>query len=218
LTTKVGVGFISTAILIFCGWTLYFETRHYVPVRIPLAMSIGHIRTNEFTVNIKAPYEIDFEVEKKIPFDTLNCLLGMSPPSEKGCSDTPAVVNAKWILSSDGNPLAQGSAVDDKGGAWANDTISREIGSFDGEPGHRYRLDLDILTDGTRLAAGNPKLTVSVTSDFVEGAMFETGFVVYPLVAGLVLIGLIFLIVSFVRKRRQAQTATVLMQPPPGVS
>jgi len=217
LTTKIGIGFISIAILIFGGWTLYFGTRHYVPVRVPLAMSVGRIRTNEFTVNIRAPYEISIEVEKKIPFDTLNCLLGMpSSPLENGCSDTPAVVNAKWILSSNGNLLAQGSSADDKGGAWANDTISREVGGFDGEPGRNYRLDLDILTDGTRLAAGNPKLKVSVTSDFVEGAMFETGFVIYPTVAGLVLTGLILLIVSFVRKRRQAQTATVLMQPPPG--
>jgi hypothetical protein len=206
LTTKIGIGFISAAILTFAGWILYLETRHLVPVKMPVAMSIGHIRTNEFTINIRAPYEIDVEVEKKIPFDTLNCLLGMSPPLTKNCSDAPEVVNATWILSIDGKVSAQGSSVDDKGGAWANDTISREIGRFDGEPGRKYRLDVDILTDGSRLARGNPRLTVSVVSDFVEGAMFETAFLVYPIVGGLVLAGLVMLIISFVRKRHPGRS------------
>jgi hypothetical protein len=204
LTTKIGIGFVSTAILVFGGWTLYLATRHYVPVKMPVAMSIGHVRTNEFTVNIRAPYEIDVEVQKTIPFDILNCWLGMSSPLATNCADAPEIVDATWILSSDGKVLAQGSSVGDKGGAWANDTISREIGRFDGDLGRKYRLDVDILTDASRLAAGNPQLKVSVDSDFVEGAMFETTFLIYPIVGGLILVGLVLLVISFVRKRHHA--------------
>ncbi len=180
---------------------------------MPVAMSVGHVRTNEFTVNIKAPYEIDIEVEKRIPFDTLNCLLGMSSSVSGDCTNAPEVVSATWVVSNDGRVYAQGSSVADRGGVWANGTISREIGRFDGERGRKYQLDVDVLTDGTRLAAGNPRLTVSVDSDFVEGTMFETAFLVYPVVGGLLLIGLILLVVSFVRKRRGQSRITLQNRP-----
>ncbi len=195
LTTKIGSGFVLVGLVLFGGWVLYLGTRHYVPIDMPVAMSVGHIRTREFTVNVSDPYEIEIEVEKKIPFDTLNCLLGMSPSSQEDCSDSPAVVNASWVLLSDGKIAQSGSSADDKGGAWASDTISREIGRFDGKAGHTYRLEVDILADGTRLALGDPHLKVSVTSDFVEGAMFETALLIDPAAGVLVLIGVVLLIV-----------------------
>jgi hypothetical protein len=123
---------------------LWLETRHYVPVKMPLTMSVGHIRTKEFVVNVDARYQIEIEVEKKIPFDTLNCLLGMAPPMPNQCADQE-VINAKWVLSTAGKVVGQGSSADDKGGGWASDTISREIGNFEGRKGRWSTLNVDIL-------------------------------------------------------------------------
>lgn len=207
MTTKIGLGFVLAGLLLFGGWILYLETRRYVPIDIPVAMSVGHIGTREFTVNMSGRYEIEIEVQKKIPFDTLNCLLGMSPSAQKDCPDSPAVVNASWVLWSDGKIEQSGSSADDKGGAWASDTISREIGYFDGKPGHKYRLEVDILADGTRLAPRDPHFKVSITSDFVEGAMFTTALLIDPAAGVLVLIGVVLLIVSFAKNRRKRQLA-----------
>lgn len=210
LLTKVGLGFTLAGVAVFAGWAGYLATRHYEPVNMPVSMSVGHVRTKEFRVNIKAPYAIAIEVRKDIPFDTLNCLLGMNTPSEKDCTGTPSVVNAEWTLISDGRVVQSGSSADSKGGAWANDTIDRDIGEFDGKPGHIYQVDVNILANGKQLAAGNPHLTVAVTSDFAEGAMFMSGLIIYPTVGVLLLIGVALLLVSFISSwwdRRKAKLA-----------
>lgn len=203
-TTKVGIGFIFAGIALWGAWLLWLKTRHYAPVKMPVSMSVGHIRTKEFVVNIDARYNIEIEVEKKIPFDTLNCLLGMAPSIPNVCADQE-IINANWVLSSAGKVIGQGSSLQDRGGGWANDTISREIGSFEGRKGQRYRLDLDLLKDGTALSAGNPRLTVSVDPGFIEGSMFTTALLIDPVAGVLALIGLILLIASLVQRRRQTQ-------------
>ena len=209
LLTKVGLGFTLAGVILFAGWAGYLVTRSYEPVNMPVTMPVGHVRTKEFRVNIKAPYEIQIEVKKNIPFDTLNCLLGMNTPSGKDCTVTPAVVNAQWTLMSDGEIVQHGSSLDSKGGAWTNDTIDRQIGEFDGKPGHKYQLDVDFLTDAKQLAAGDPHLTVAVTSDFTEGAMFLSGLIIDPIAGALFLIGVVCLLISFISARWDRRAAKV---------
>lgn len=205
--TKIGLGFVLAGMILIAGWTVWLQTRDIVPVNIPLAMTIGHVRTAEFSVNVRSRYQIEIEVEKKIPFDTLNCLLGMAGATATPCPDAE-VVNAGWKLFSGENIVREGSSADDRGGAWANDTISREIGEFEGSPGGHYRLEVDILTDGARLAAGNPRLKVSVSPDFLEGAGFLTALRIAPAAGMLLLIGFIVLTVSLLQNRRRRQHVT----------
>ena len=97
-------------------------------------MAVGHVRT-EFRLNLSASYTIQVEACKTIPFDTLNCLLGTAMPQPSStalgdCADRPSVVNASWTLTSGGQIVAHGSSDDHRAGAWANDSISRYLGTF----------------------------------------------------------------------------------------
>ena len=82
----------------FGTWVLWLKTRTMVPVNIPISMGVGHVRTREFELNLNAPYAIDIEVQKAIPFDTLNCLLGMAKAESstelEKCRNLPSVLKA----------------------------------------------------------------------------------------------------------------------------
>jgi hypothetical protein len=178
---------------------------------MPAPLSVGHLRTPEFKVNQNAFYIIEIEVGKTIPFETLNCLLGVESTYQERCKGTPSVVHATWTLTSSGAVVARGSAEEFKGGGWTNDTISREIGSFNSEKGRRYVLEVDILSDGTRLEAGHPRLKVGVHPQHYEDNMVMSLFVTL-FTAICVLIGVVLLLVGLVRRR--SNPAPVAPVPP----
>jgi hypothetical protein len=140
------------------------------------------------------------DAERNIPYQTVNCLLGVEDIYPERCKDTPSVVRASWALTSNGVLIAHGSSDEFKGGAWGI-TVSRDIGSFRLEKGRRYVLDVDILTDGTILQATHPRLKVGVHPEYYEGNMFRTLFV--TAFAGILgIIGAVLLLVGLLGKRR----------------
>jgi hypothetical protein len=195
-----------------CGvWILWLSTRSDHPVDVPISMAVGHIRTNQFTINQNAPYTIDIEVQKTIPFDTLNCLLGtamgrMSTALQE-CPDRPSVVKASWVLSSSGYVVARGSSDDYRSGAWMNGSISRELGNFDSHRGWQYVLDVDVLADGSALAPGNPRLKVEVHPVIYErNAVWSV--ILFFAMGLLALVGLTFLVISAIKNRRARMLAS----------
>ena len=210
--TKVtGLAFLFCGIALYGSWILWVVTRAERPVHMPILMTVGHVRTREFKVNLSEPYRIEIEVAKSIPFDTLNCLLGMSmgrtSTNIQDCPDRPSVVKASWVLTSEGQIVASGSSDDYRSGIWANDTISRELGHFQSQRGRSYVLDVNVLSDGTSLSTGKPQLEVEVDPEFNEGIMVWSAMLMLG-TAVLVLIGGIILTVSFIRNRR-AKVATL---------
>lgn len=168
--TWSGITCVVLAITTCGGWDLWLRTRNTRPLYVPVLLTAGHIHVPEFRINLSGPYEIKIEAKKRIPFDTLNCLLGMSAPSER--CDRPSVVQARWALTSNGQVIATGISDTEKGGAWATDTIDRQIGSFQGKRSRRYILDVDFIADGSALAVTDPHLVVEITSDFYEGSLW----------------------------------------------
>jgi len=194
---KVGAGFILSALAAMSVWAIWSETRTWVPVDMPVSLTVGHIRTREFKINQNAFYEIEIEAERNIPFQTLNCLLGVESIEPNRCQDTPSVIRASWTLTNNGIAVARGSSDEFKGGGWSN-TISRGIGNFRLEKGRRYVLDADILTDGTVLEATHPRLKVGVHPEHYEWNMVMGLFV--TALSGLIgLIGITMLIIGLVR-------------------
>src|SRR5882762_5303993 len=162
--TRLGLVSMSLGILVFSGLLLWWRTRTLSPVDIPVSMSLGHIRTPEFKINLDAVYLIEITADqKKIPSNALFCLLGYKQLYSE-CPNSPSVVQASWVLSSGGAVVSRGTSEDrdSGGGSVMMDRIGRSIGSFDGESGRRYVLDLDVLEDGSKLAPGNPRLQVQV--------------------------------------------------------
>jgi hypothetical protein len=196
---------VAGGIALYGTWATWLATRTDRPVDVPMSMAVGHVRTREFKINLNALYIIDIEVQKTIPFDTLNCLLGtaMGPASTalQDCPDRPSVVKATWVLTSNGQTVARGSSDDHRYGAWMNSAISRELGHFQSQSGRRYVLDVDVLADGSPLAPGNPRLKVEVHPMFYEDVMVG-GAIMFLTALVLALIGGILLVISFVKNRR----------------
>ncbi len=196
---------LAVAAATFGGWLLWLETRINRPVYVPVSLTAHHVHIPEFRINLSGLYEISIEAKKRIPFETLNCLLGMSMPSEK--CDMPPVVRANWVVTSNGVVIARGASDAEKGGAWANDTIERQIGSFQGERNRRYALDIDLTSDGSVLAATDPHLVVGITSDFYEGGMWIS-YYLFLICSAITIVGIVLLAASaaralYHRKRRQ---------------
>jgi len=196
---KIGAGFILTGIAAVCSWALWSETRTWVPVDMPVSLTVGHIRTREFKTNQNAQYEIEIDAERNIPFQMLNCLLGVEDIYPERCKNTPPVVRASWVLLSGGAALAHGSSDDFKGGGWSV-TISRGLGSVTLERGKPYVLDVDILTDGTLLQPAHPRLKIGVHPDYYEANMWIT-LMITAFAGVLGLIGIVLLLIGLLRKR-----------------
>jgi hypothetical protein len=201
----VGLIFVCVGVTCYGTWALWLFTRINRPVNVPIAMTVGHVRTPVFKVNRAAFYDIEIKVQKTIPFEILNCLLGtamaQSSTDLQECPDKPSVVKASWILSSDGKIVAQGSTDDLRSGAWENNSISRELGFFKSQKGRPYVLDVDVLAGGSSLAAGNPHLEVEVSPAVYEDEMV-LGAILFFLAAGLILVGMVTSLAAFVKTWR----------------
>jgi hypothetical protein len=173
---------------------------------MPISLRGGHVRTREFKVNLKALYIVEIEVEKKIPYETLNCLLGIEDINPDKCKNNASVVNVSWVLSSQGAVVALGSTIESKGGSWTKDIIARQIGSFQSEKGRQYTLDVNVLADGSSLTEGNPRLKVGVHPMYYENVAFaDIPFLLVTVV--LIVIGTIMLVASTLRERRRLKPA-----------
>jgi len=62
-------------------------------------------------------------------------------------------------------------------------------------------LDIDVLSDGSALAPGNPRLKVEVHPEVYEGNMVWSA-ILFLAMGVLAFVGTIFLIVSYIRNRR----------------
>ena len=197
--TRLGLASMFLGVILILWVASLWKTRVTKPVDMPVSMSPGHIRTQEFKINLEAVYLIEITADQnKIPPETLFCLLGYTLRDSQ-CPNTPSVVEASWALSSDGAVVARGSSKDKDsgGGSVMSDGIGRAIGTFDGEAGRRYVLDVDVLADGTKLAPGNPRLQVQ---EFPWNRTSDA--VLFYFIIVLELTGVVLLIVSGARRWR----------------
>lgn len=99
--------------------------------------------------------------KRNIPSETLNCQLGTDVFPDNLCNSIPSVFPLEWILKSNDILITQHkTSNDDKSEGYTNDTISRWIGSFDGQAGKTYNLDIKVLSDGSTLSIAHPMLVI----------------------------------------------------------
>jgi hypothetical protein len=127
-----------------------------------------------FYTNLNAQYDIEIEAKGKIPVDTLVCLLGNAIKSN--CPVAP-VVRLDWVLSQ-GGIVTRGKSDDlprSGGAAYCCDEAFRTVGYFKTQKGQRYKLDFDVLADGSSLSPARPHLRVSVADPSFEFALVIGG-------------------------------------------
>jgi hypothetical protein len=58
MTARVGIGAILAAIVLISAAWYWVNTRTYVALDDPVSFSRGYIKTEDFTINLKALYSI----------------------------------------------------------------------------------------------------------------------------------------------------------------
>lgn len=162
---------------------------------LPVDLKPGTTSSPEFRVDQKTRYLVELEVERNIPFDELNCLLGEST-SRRPCA-VKSVVDIQWTMMSGSKEIASGASRNEKGGGYGP-TITKTLGRFEGSPRTPYVLKVASLMDGSALASANPRIVVQVHPMDYKGY-----FVIAQLMAmgamGIAVIGGIWLLIWAVR-------------------
>jgi hypothetical protein len=172
--TWIGVIIVGASVTVFGSWYAWLQTRSTRPVYIPIALTQGEIKSGGFKINLSGQYTLAIEAKKTIPFDTLNCLLGVLPVGEQKC-DRVSVVRASWTLTDSGKVIKESTSDTDDVGSWSQKTIERELGTFWLQRGRSYTIRVQSLDDGRSLATTDPHLKIEIHPDFYEGTMF-TGY------------------------------------------
>jgi hypothetical protein len=149
---KLGVALLLAGIGWFLGHAYWIATRTRIPLDMPISLSRGHIRTDDFQVNLASGYYVEIEVQNTPTLPNLECLMW-------GCYESPAALRAQWTLLSTRGAEGSGSTDHTNGASGLIGTVGRKVGYFR-STGGRYRLDLDVLSDTAMLNAGNPRLKV----------------------------------------------------------
>jgi hypothetical protein len=174
-TGRFGLTLIAVGVVTLACWTLWFCTRSWRPVDIPVSLAQGsHFSTGEFSINLNAKYALEIDSENKISSDALGCLLGNGIRLD--CS-VPSVVRVRWVLLSTDGTVVQGTSDDTMGdgGSGPSGEASRTIGYFRAQKGRRYKLAFEVLADGSALAVTNPRLKVSALNSSFESGLVMTG-------------------------------------------
>jgi len=205
---KIGLAIAVVGILAPITLSVWHATIHFVPVYRTIALAPGHLR-QPFTLNFSGFYVMEIEVERKLPHETLQCLLGVedsyTPAGQ--CRDIPPVLNFSWKLTRDGQTILTGSSAKIVGGAYSDATVASELASFEGKRGQRYTLDMDFLQDGSKLSVANPKLRIGVDGltyeDFMVFDLMSLAFAVICCLIG----GAMFLVSNAALRRKKKQAA-----------
>ena len=168
-----GVVLIVSGLLAAIGNVTWYRTRTWFPMDMPIALAVGHVSTPEFTVNVREIFLIQLDVDRGVPKTVMDTVLGT------GDLVSPQPVEARgfrltWTLSSDGTVQKREISDGHNQGYWGS-TTGRLLGYFRAEKRKRYRVDVDVLEDGSQLAAYHPRLKVAVDLFTLDGYAIGEG-------------------------------------------
>ncbi len=140
LTARIGLGLVLIGVCWYGSWALWAGSRIWAPLKTPISLSQGHIRTAEFRINLEGTYEL--YVEFKPVFDNGSGAGGLRCPSPPP--------RTAWSVSEQGQVITSGDGGGDKA-----------LGGFFSVTAGRYTLDLDVRDDGSCLNAASPSLVIA---------------------------------------------------------
>jgi biopolymer transport protein ExbD len=184
----VAIALIVIGIALPSTYAHWLYTRTFVPLDIPVSLSPGHIRTNDFYINLKETYYVEINVDEPFTYKRDCPLYG-----------SESVLKTHLILFRGGQKLGEADGL----GYFF-------IEYFDADKKGHYRLDVQILSDASCVSAGHPRLVVLTGSArYRQLLQAIRWFSLTPIVGGL---GLLFVtLASGAWKRlRQSPGASIL--------
>lgn len=167
-------------------WTLWDSSRTWFFAKdVPIVLSTGsHYSTGTIKTNMGTLYDVyvEADVPKGIgsdqPSETeqeMECQVGVNDPEKHPCPNPP-IWRFKWVLSSGGNTIDEGSSKT-AGGGWINSVtgLNLNLGQFKTDAGHRYQFDLDVLFDNRDPRITNPRLMIAAGGQPAASSMFISG-------------------------------------------
>lgn len=130
-------------------------------VDMPVSLSAGTVRTPEFPVRGKW-YDIMVQVEKPLPFLQMKCMMGVvaGPLDLKDCSSDDPLLRADWAALDGDQVVEKGTIPNRCACKFENKYMYKFLGSFWGEAGKKYVVEVKFTKDGTPLNVANPHLIV----------------------------------------------------------
>jgi hypothetical protein len=177
----LGVALILSGLCSYVGTVAWYRTRTWYPLDVPVVLTVGHVGTPEFTLNLRENFAIQLDVDRRVPKEVMERVLGTGDL----LSSKPAELHGfklAWTLSSDGRVLKQEISDGHNQGYWGSRT-GRLLGYFQAEKGKRYRVDFDVLEDGSELAVYHPRLKVCVDLFALDGYAIGEGITELALLA-----------------------------------
>jgi hypothetical protein len=142
--TRVGLGLLVVAGVVFCGGKRWVETRTLRAVNIPISLARGTVSTGTFVINARGFYSIN---------------IVRAEPGNLACNGV--ALTTRRITSLDGLPVYRRP---EEQSAATNVTIGSFLGTFEGKPG-RYDLAIEILSDTGCLRSLRPRLDITASDD-----------------------------------------------------
>lgn len=134
---------------------------------MPVSLAVGTVRAPEFSA-VAQRYDIIVEVERPLPFQQMMCMMGAASGlvDPKDCSSNDPLLRADWAVWDGEHVVDKGSIRDNLAAKWENKHIYVLVGSFGGEAGKKYVVEVKFTKDGTPLNIANPHLIVILHKDF----------------------------------------------------
>jgi hypothetical protein len=154
----------------FFGAGMWLVNQHkWSPLYVPIPLNAGVFRSENFSVDMPARYHVEIEVDRLLPFERLECLLGGSPKAEPNlCGGRPPLLNLSWeVYDQSGTRLEIPYEIGGIGSSQT--TVSRLLGNFSGKKGQSYFVLLNLMTDATPLRNLRPHLVVREASHVYKG-------------------------------------------------
>jgi len=166
-------------VLVLCGASLslgsriWFSTRVWSLLNVPIVLTPGHAGVSEFVPNVEADFTIRLAIDRQVPPSLADKVLGIGNPFSSSAEEVHGF-KLTWTLRSDGK-VVKTSTNDGRGQGYWGSTTGRILGAFHSEQGKQYQLNVDVLEDGSQLTPYHPHLKVSVDPFTLDGYAIRNG-------------------------------------------
>lgn len=137
------------------------------PLVLPIPLQPDQVRSSLFQVDQALPYLVELEVDRHLPFERLQCLLG-EQPANRDCGGVTSVVDIDWHVLAADSVVATGSSAINQGAGYGP-TIEKTLGSFDAKPELEYTLQLRIRNSMEELRITNPRVVIQLHPIHTKG-------------------------------------------------
>ncbi len=130
-------------------------------VDMPVSLVPGTVQTPEFSVTSEW-YDIIVQVEKPFSFLQMECMMGtnLGLRDSSDCSSNDPLLRADWTVWDGEHLVGNGSILDRCACAFEDKHIYKSLGSFAGEAGKKYIVQVRFTKDGRPLNVANPHLII----------------------------------------------------------